>query len=223
MNIRGIQKLGHRLIWIRFSKKGGTHGGVTRSRVFEWVNKLWITNKERYAKLIFHKILKGVKALHDAGICHRDLKMQNILVDEEFNPKICDFGFASDIKGTDGTGFLKEFLGTLNYAAPEIFLNRPYKGIKADVFSLGVVLLNLVTCKIGFIQAIRKDKYYKNILKKEFGIDYYNDDEIEELFIKISKHKNIPIKGEVDYERVCLLIVNSIKQEKIKEITFDRM
>lgn len=67
------------------------------------------------------------------------------------------------------------------------------------------------------------DKYYKPILKKEFGIDYYNDDEIEELFTRISKHKNVPVNGEVDYEKICLLIVNSIKQEKIKGITFDRM
>ena len=67
------------------------------------------------------------------------------------------------------------------------------------------------------------DKYYKEILKKEFGIDEYNNDEIEECFIKISKYKNIPIKGEVDYERVSTLIVNTIKQEKIKEITFDRL
>lgn len=141
---------------------------ASKGELFDYIYCSQNGLKERYAKLIFYKILKGVKALHDAGICHRDLKMQNILVDEEFNPKICDFGFASDIKGTDGTGFLKEFLGTLNYAAPEIFLNRPYKGIKADVFSLGVVLLNLVTCKIGFIQAIRKDKYYKNIMLRRY-------------------------------------------------------
>lgn len=67
------------------------------------------------------------------------------------------------------------------------------------------------------------DKYYKNKLKSEFGIDYYNDDEVEELFTKISKFKNIPVNGEVDYERISLLIINTIKQEKIKEITFDRM
>lgn len=67
------------------------------------------------------------------------------------------------------------------------------------------------------------DKYYTDVLKREFGIDYYEDDEVEECFEKISKFKNIPIRGEVDYERVSLNIVNSIKQEKIKGITFDRM
>jgi len=66
-------------------------------------------------------------------------------------------------------------------------------------------------------------KYYKDILKKNFGIDEYNEEEIEECFEKISKFKNIPVNGEVDYEKVSLVIINSIKQEKIKEITFDRM
>ena len=67
------------------------------------------------------------------------------------------------------------------------------------------------------------DKYYKDILKQEFGIEYYNDDAVEECFTKISKKKNIPVNGEVDYERVSLIIINSIKQEKVKNITFDRI
>ena len=45
----------------------------------------------------------------------------------------------------------------------------------------------------------------------------------EECFEKISKKKNIPVRGEPDYERVSLLITNAIKQEKIKNITFDRL
>ncbi len=65
--------------------------------------------------------------------------------------------------------------------------------------------------------------YYPEILKNEFGIDSYNPDEIEECFEIISKYKNIPIKGEIDYERVSLVIINAIKQEKIKGITFDRI
>lgn len=64
---------------------------------------------------------------------------------------------------------------------------------------------------------------YKQILKKEFNLSEYNDENVEECFETISKYKNIPVKGEVDYERVSLLLLNSIKQEKIKGITFDRI
>ena len=124
--------------------------------------------QETYSKVLFAKILKGVQACHNAGICHRDLKMQNILVDENYNPKICDFGFAAF-----NTGKLIEPLGTLNYAAPEILLHKPYDGFKADIFSLGVVLLTLATCKIGFGQATKSDPYYRLIMTKHYG-QYWN-------------------------------------------------
>ena len=118
---------------------------------------------ELHSKVIFAKILKGIQACHNAGICHRDLKMQNILVDDEFNPKICDFGFA-----TRNDHPLTEYLGTRSYAAPEILRGKPYDGYKADIFSLGVVLLTLTTCKIGFIEATRHDPYYKYIMAKYY-------------------------------------------------------
>jgi len=66
-------------------------------------------------------------------------------------------------------------------------------------------------------------KYYKDKLIDNFGISEYSDDEVEECFEKISKFKNIPVNGEVDYDKVSLVILNSIKQEKIKGITFDRL
>ena len=118
---------------------------------------------ELHSKVIFAKILKGIQACHNAGICHRDLKMQNILVDEEFNPKICDFGFA-----TKNDHLLTEYLGTRSYAAPEILKNKPYDGFKADIFSLGVVLLTMTTCKIGFFEGSKYDPFYRLIILKHF-------------------------------------------------------
>ena len=93
-----------------------------------------------------------------------------------------------------------------------------------NLASMTVIKEEILTIEDIGIHILRMlDKYYKDILKKEFGIDYYNDDEVEECFTKISKYKNIPVNGEVDYERVSTLIVNCIKQEKIKGITFDRL
>ena len=86
--------------------------------------------------------------------------------------------------------------------------------IKEEIISSDVIAIHILKML---------DKYYKDLLKNNFGIDYYNDDEVEELFTLISKFKNIPVKDEVDYDRVSLLIINTIKQEKIKGITFDRM
>lgn len=147
---------------------------------------------ELYSKVIFAKILRGVQACHNLGICHRDLKMQNILVDENFSPKICDFGFA-----THNNTNLTEFLGTRNYAAPEILKNKPYDGTKADIFSLGVVLLTLTTCKIGFIEASRFDQYYRLIMAKHFEKYWLEvgkqiqglSEEFKNLYIKMVAYK----------------------------------
>ena len=150
-----------------------------KGEIFDYLYYSQTGLKEKYAKLVFKKILMGVQAFHKAGICHRDLKMQNILVDDSFNPKICDFGF-----GKEMDGLLNQFLGTANYAAPEIFLHRPYDGIKVDIFSLGVCLINLVTCKFGFVKAVRKDKYYKYIMVRQFN-KYWES--VKDTLGKISK------------------------------------
>jgi serine/threonine protein kinase len=62
---------------------------------------------ERQAKLIFRKILNGVRALHQAGICHRELTLSNILLDQKFNPKISNFEISTLFQGNN----LNDFVG----------------------------------------------------------------------------------------------------------------
>ena len=136
---------------------------ASKGELFNYIYCAKCGLSERYSKVIFAKILRGIQACHNAGICHRDLKMQNILVDDNFNPKICDFGFA-----TQNNSHLSEYLGTRSYADPYILRNKPYDGFKADIFSLGVVLLTLTTCKIGFVEATKLDPYYRLIMTKHY-------------------------------------------------------
>ena len=86
--------------------------------------------------------------------------------------------------------------------------------IKEEILSIDAIAVHILKML---------NRYYKDKLKENFGIDSYSDDEVEECFEKISKFKNIPVNSEVDYERVSFLIANAIKQEKIKGITFDRL
>lgn len=125
--------------------------------------------EEKYSKIIFKKILEGVQALHKNKICHRDIKPHNILLDDNFNPKICDFGFSTLLKGGDSVK-LHEIVGTTIFKAPQMYLkNVSYNGIKADIFSLGVTLFTLVTNKPCFYAASKKDKYYINIINNHLN------------------------------------------------------
>ena len=68
------------------------------------------------------------------------------------------------------------------------------------------------------------NKYYPDKLKANFGIDNFNINDIEEYYLEISKFKNISLlNGEVDFERINYLVINLIKNETIKGITFDRI
>ena len=129
---------------------------------------------ERQAKLLFKKILIGLQAIHNAGICHRNMKPNNILFDANFNPKISYFLF-SCLNANN----LQERVGTYKYMAPEILSNKPYDGILSDIFSLGQLLFTMVTGRNGFQVATGTDKFYSFIMNRSFGIywklfDSYN-------------------------------------------------
>ena len=77
--------------------------------------------KEKYlnvkvANFIMKEIVNGVKYMHDNGFVHRDLKLENILIGEGFEIKICDFGYTEKIDA----GFVNRNVGTDGYLAPEL-------------------------------------------------------------------------------------------------------
>ena len=104
---------------------------------------------EIQTKLIFSEILKGFNEIHNAEICHSDIKVENILLNtDDYNIKISDFGFSAD-----SSELLDGIYGTQQYMAPEIIMDKEYDGIKADIFSLGVLLFYIRTSKFLFDQA----------------------------------------------------------------------
>ena len=120
--------------------------------------------KEEYCKIIFYRIAKCVKEIHDKGISHRDIKPDNILLDKDFHPKITDFGhaikYSSKLTGTAGTA---------RYKAPELIndeAEKGYDGYKIDIFSLGVTLFELRFRIILFQEATLEEYTYK-ILNSE--------------------------------------------------------
>ena len=125
---------------------------------------------ELHAKYIFDKILRGVQAIHGAGICHRDLKLDNILLDQNYNPIICNFDLATN----NNVNALNEFIGTINYySSPQIINHQVYNGFMADIFSLGVILFKLVTNYFAFKIASINDATYALISQQNF-IQFWN-------------------------------------------------
>ena len=120
---------------------------------------------ERYGKYLFNIILETVNEIHNFGFAHRDLKLENILLDKWFNVKIGDFGFCTLLKRN-----LKNFLGTFCYAAPEILMRKKYDGKKIDIFSLGIILFVIVTGKKFFLMKETEFFYlnYKNNAKENY-------------------------------------------------------
>ena len=126
---------------------------------------------EKVARHLFKQILKGLDHSHSQGFTHRDLKLENILVDEHFRLKLTDFGFAAPMQGRDQSGFLKTRIGTLGYRAPEIRTTKEgYLGKNADVFSAGVILFFLVCMNNPFREASKIDNLYRCIINKRYEL-----------------------------------------------------
>lgn len=103
-------------------------------------------------------------------VSHRDLKLENILVDCNLNLKIADFGYASFSKAD--SSLLTSYRGTFTYMAPEIKEGKPYNGEKIDLFSAGVILFILIRGIFPFKEA-RKEEFFYNLLINERYTEYW--------------------------------------------------
>ncbi|KAJ4409683.1 hypothetical protein N0V85_004065 [Neurospora sp. IMI 360204] len=97
---------------------------------------------------IFAQLVGAVCYVHRQSCVHRDLKLENILLDKHENVKLCDFGFTREYEGK--ANYLQTFCGTICYSAPEMLKGEKYAGEKVDVWSLGVILYALLCGELPF-------------------------------------------------------------------------
>jgi len=115
------------------------------------------------ARTYFIQMLKGLQACHHAGVAHRDIKPQNLLLDRHYQLKITDFGLsfiAKEKKDLKGMLIKTSYVGTRGYQAPELLKREKYTKV-CDIFSCGVVLFILLAGYPPFEQAWREDKWYR--------------------------------------------------------------
>ena len=172
---------------------------------------------EKKVKYIFSKILKAVEQCHNQGICHRDLKLENILLNENNEPVLSDFGYSGSIEGENGSRKLTEFLGTKIYAAPELLKQIPYYGIKCDIFCLGVILFALLFGNFGFEEATQFNNLYKLIIKKKYQ-QYWED-----IGKRIGNKKINKISPEFKKLYFKMVAYNPNERPSIKDILNDEL
>lgn len=106
--------------------------------------------KENIAKKLFAQLVSGVDYMHSKGLIHRDLKLENLLLDKHKNVIISDFGFVNSYN-KEKNDLMKTSCGSPCYAAPELVLTQsPYEGKKVDIWSLGVILYAMLSGYLPF-------------------------------------------------------------------------
>ncbi|NXV73150.1 TSSK1 kinase, partial [Atlantisia rogersi] len=108
--------------------------------------------QEDIARIKFHQLASAIKHCHDSDFAHRDLKCENILLDDDLNIKLSDFGF-SKLLSWDENGrpvLSKTFCGSAAYAAPEVLQGIPCDPRISDIWSLGVILYTMVYALMPF-------------------------------------------------------------------------
>ncbi|KAF9573244.1 hypothetical protein EC968_008882 [Mortierella alpina] len=103
--------------------------------------------KPSLAKKWFRQICLALQYCHAKKIVHRDLKLENILLDSQDNIKLIDFGFTRECESKK---LLESYCGSAAYTAPEIIVGKKYSGPEADIWSLGVILYTLLAGYLPF-------------------------------------------------------------------------
>ena len=151
---------------------------------------------EKTAKFLFRQIILGIKHIHSQKIVHRDIKLENILIDLNNNIKICDFGIGRILSSKKQ--MLHDKCGTPMYMAPEILLsskNKGYEGFPVDIWSSGISLYIMLSGTLPFNlknnESSSMDEENNNNIELQYSIINKEPKKIE----KISEEAKDLLKG----------------------------
>ncbi|XP_055828559.1 rust resistance kinase Lr10-like [Solanum dulcamara] len=173
--------------------------GYRRALVYEYLSndtlqKIISSGKGRGSSLGWEKMIqiavgiaKGIEYLHQGcnqRIVHFDIKPHNILLDQDFNPKVADFGLAKLCAKEQSAVSMTAARGTIGYIAPEVF-SRNYGDVsyRADIYSFGMLLLDMIGGRNKFDNAAKEENSSSQIYYPEWM--YKQLEKGEEIAIQI--------------------------------------
>ena len=173
-----------------------------------------IFNKLKNKYKIIKQLIKTINFLHKCNppIIFRDLKPENIMIDNHGNLKLIDFGLARYMPNNDNYK-LTGNTGNDRYMSPEVFFNKNYN-LKADIYSLGLIIYYILTNNQPFIGYSRENLSYFLNNKTEFNLDLVKDKSTKNIIQKC-------IKKDQNYRCDINFLIENINIFKKKEIKFN--
>ncbi len=143
---------------------------IEAGHMYSWIKENQMAN-EGTIKVFFAKICQSIQFLHNRGIVHRDIKLENILLQPTapfgiLEPKLIDFGLSAVVTTDE---WLLENCGSLAFCSPEIVSNHPHS-LSTDVWSLGIVLYTMLTKRMPFVTTTW-DQTVFNIVSKPINFN----------------------------------------------------
>jgi serine/threonine protein kinase len=200
---------------------------LAKRSIFDYVDASTTPFSENTCKLIVYQLILAIQNLHKKGICHRDIKLENMLfVGNDFSFRLCDFDLSAFFLDNGNKINLNERVGSPFHYPPEIISAKEYDGEKIDVFCAGVSLKTLMTKKFGFFEACRSDILYKLIIKKKYD-EYWDkldknktlSNEFKDLYVKMIAYnpKDRPSLDEI-LNSDWLKNIRNASEEELKNI-----
>ncbi|KAG5949294.1 hypothetical protein E4U53_005917 [Claviceps sorghi] len=162
--------------------------GLPGMDLFDYI-ELRANMEEAECRSMFVQVAKAIHFLHTkALVVHRDIKDENVILDGEGNIKLIDFGSAAYIK----SGPFDVFVGTIDYAAPEVLAGKPYGGKEQDVWALGILLYTII---------YKENPFYSidEIMDRDLRIPFTMSDESIDL---VRRMLNRDVKDRLKIEQV---------------------